>query len=291
MSSKQHLNDNHFIVEVEKKVKKTIKDYKLLKPKDKLVVALSGGKDSFVLLHILKKLGYVVEALTLDMGVEDGKKIQDFCKKLGVKLHFFSFEKIYGCSISKLYNQLVKKGVRLGKCTVCGVLRRKFLNMLACKIGATKVATGHNLDDEAQTILMNLLKNKLDVFVRLGPKSGIKQEANFVQRIKPLYFIHEKEIERYSRIHNFNVKYTRHPCSFGSTRHALRDFFADYEKIRPCAKQNLVSWFLKTLPGLREKIKLKKQITLCNLCGEPTSNKVCRACQILSYAKGASKSA
>lgn len=286
MSSKQRLNDNQFTLEIEKKVKKTIKNYKLIKPKDKLVVALSGGKDSFVLLHILKKFGYAVEALTLDMGVEDAKKIQDFCKSLNVKLHYFSFEKIHGCSISKLYGQLVKKGVHLGKCTVCGVLRRKFLNALVRKIGATKIATGHNLDDEAQTIFMNLLKNKLDVSARLGPKSGIKEEDGFVQRIKPLYFVREKEIEKYSKLHNFNVKYTRHPCSFGSTRQALRDFFADYEKIQPNAKQNLVSWFLKMLPSLRGKIKVRKQINLCSSCSEPTSNKVCRACQILSLMKG-----
>jgi uncharacterized protein (TIGR00269 family) len=158
---------------------------------------------------------------------------------------------------------------------VCGVLRRRILNRAAREAGFTKIATGHNLDDEAQTVFMNIVKNKLDINARLGPKPSLSDDS-FVQRIKPLYFISESDIAKYSKMHAFTVHYGRCPCSLSSTRNTLRSLLSSSE-----VKANIMSWFRRNLPVIKEKFKSRKVLGKCAVCREPSSSSVCRACSIV----------
>lgn len=278
--------DKGFVKKIEQRVASTIKKYRLINPADKVLVAASGGKDSTTLLYILKKLGYNVEAATINVHIgcytkQNLNRVKRFCKKIGIKLHIIDFKKVCGASLDYFNKQLRNKGIKLGPCTICGVLKRKLLNQLARKLGATKLATGHTLDDVAQSVFLNLLKNRLEINTHLGPNSGVISK-NFVPRIKPLYFVSESETTTYSKMHGFDVYYQRCPRSFASTRHQLRRFFASYAN--PDAKANLINWFVKTLPKLKKKYSHKK-ILSCTTCGEPSSSKVCRACQILALLK------
>src|SRR3989344_888670 len=127
------MNDDKFCEYFEHKIDHTIKRFNMIKPGDKVLVACSGGKDSTVLLSVLHKLGYSVEAFTVDVIIgrytkKNLENLQLFCKQLGVKLHEKSFKDTYGYSLCYIKARLYQEGLNLKSCTVCGVLRRKILN-------------------------------------------------------------------------------------------------------------------------------------------------------------------
>jgi uncharacterized protein (TIGR00269 family) len=280
--------DNVFITNFESQVKDTIEKYNLLQKDDKILVACSGGKDSTVILHILKKLNYTIEAITVDAHIgcytkENVKNIQSVCKKRSIPLHIISFRKEFGASLCYIRDALKEKGTNLKSCTVCGVLRRTLLNKAARKQKATKLVLGHNQDDEAQAFLMNLLKNKLELSARMGPKT--KKTENFVQRIKPLYFMKEKDIATYSKMHNFPVYYGKCPCSTEGYRNFIKDLLNNLEKDNSHIKENLIKTFIKNKAHLQNTFKLTTMPNACEQCNEPAAKELCRSCQILSQLK------
>lgn len=272
----------------ESKVKSIIKKYNLLNKKDKVMVAVSGGKDSMTVLYLLKKLGYNVSALHINL--EMGKwsemhlnNIKKFCKELRVPLHVYSVRKELGRSMCSI-KSIVKSKAKLQDCTICGIIRRWMINKKARALGATKIATGHNLDDASQTVLMNYFKGNLMIGVNEGPYVGIIQDKKFVQRIKPLYFMPEKEVEKYSKSMNFPVVYERCPCVVGAYRHKIRGILDEMPEV----KENIVKSFLENIKRLRKRAKknsanvLNNGIFYCSSCGEPCRNETCKACIIIS---------
>ncbi len=272
---------------VEEKVKNTIREHKLINKKDKVLVAVSGGKDSTTALYTLHKLGYDTEAILIDQLLGEYSKknqqnIQEFCQQKNIKLHTIHMRDEYGCSVCYMKDVLDKKGIKLNTCTICGVIRRSILNKWAKKLKADKIATGHNLDDEAQTYLMNFLQGNIERSARLGPQSGIRPDPLFVQRIKPLYFITEEETEKYSRQMGFPVVYDPCPCSVDSFRTHVKKILNELQKTNPKAKENIVRSFLKITPELT-KAHDKNKIRACELCGEPSSQDICRKCKIITH--------
>jgi len=272
----------------ERKVKQTIQKYNLLKKSDKVLVALSGGKDSMTVLFLLKKFGYDISALhiNLEMGKWSEAHLQNiikFCKELKVPLHVYSVRKELGRSMCSI-KSIVKSKAKLQDCTICGIIRRWLINKKARMLGANVVVTGHNLDDASQTVLMNYFKGNLFIGLNEGPKVGIIEDKKFVQRVKPLYFIPEKDVELYSKSQKFPVIYERCPCVVGAYRHKIRQMLDDIQKTNPEIKENIVQSFLKILPGLRKKVLAGKPI-YCKICGEPGRKDICRACSIMRYIK------
>lgn len=276
---------NAFIKSFEKLVQKTIQKYELVNKKDKILVACSGGKDSSTALYLLKKFGYNVEALHINllMGKWSKKNLQNikkFCKRHRIKLHSYSIRDEIGYGICYI-KSVAQQKANLKQCTVCGILRRWLINKKARELGATKVATGHNLDDEAQTIVMNWMKGNPWLSLNLGPITGTIQDKKFVTRVKPLYFCKESDVKRYSEIMNFPVLYQRCPCVFGAMRHEVRNMLDGLEKMNKNIKLNIVNNFLTLLPKLRAGI-LAHKLRYCSLCGEPSRREVCKACQIMA---------
>jgi len=272
----------------ESKVKKTVKDYNLLSKKDKIIVAISGGKDSMTVLYLLKKWKYNVSALHINLEMGEWSKkhlenIREFCKQLKVPLHVYSVRDEFGKSMCFI-KTAVKAKAKLQDCTICGILRRWLINRKAKLLKADKLVTGHNLDDAAQTVLMNYFKGNLKIGINEGPYVGIIQDKRFVQRIKPLYFMLEKNVEEYSKKMNFPVIYERCPCVFGAYRHDIRKTLDELEKKNPGLKENIVTSFLSTLSSIRKSIKKTKPF-YCKSCGELSRNEICKACLIIEKIK------
>jgi len=279
----------NFVESFEKEVKKTIDDYELIKAGEKVLVACSGGKDSATVLYTLHDLGYNIEAITVDLHIGDYSArnvecVKKACKELGVKLHVITFREEYGSSVCYIRSILWEKH-SLRSCTVCGVIRRTLLNKKVRELGADKIATGHNLDDEAQSVFMNLMQGDIKRGSKMGPKSADNQESKFVPRIKPLFFTREDDIKKYSKEKDFPVVYEPCPCSVETLRTNIKSELNALEKEIPDVKEKLVRNMLDRVPTLREEYKDAWEMQYCEKCGEPTSKSICKSCELFAKMK------
>jgi len=272
---------------VEQRVRATINRYKLFDPKDHILIAISGGKDSQVLATIIAKIekdfpSATLSALIVDEGVPGYrdfglKRSRELCDELGIELTTTSFKELFGYSLPEMASAAEKRGVSLRACTFCGVLRRRAINIKAKELGATKVATGHNLDDEAQTALMNLLRGDALRLLRLSPKP-VEEFPGFVPRVKPLRYIPEKETTLYAYFKGYPLYEVECPYVRESMRDEIRFILNEIESRHPGTKYAIVRAVdrLSTMSA-----SLKVRVRSCKYCGEPTSREVCRVCELL----------
>lgn len=275
----------HFLLSIEKKVKETITKYKLLTKKDKIIVGVSGGKDSLTILYLLRKWKYDVLALCIDEGIAGYRPstiddMKHFCVKHDVAYTVVSYKEELGKTLDEMKLLLKEK-----PCTICGAFRRYLLNKKARELGATKLVTGHNLDDEAQAVLMNLLKHQMDLLPRLGPITGMLKDSSFIPRVKPLYFVTEKEIAAYAFLQELGVRYVECPNALRAYRAKVGDTLSDLERLYPGAKTRLLKRFVAQLPLLKKKLKDVPLLRHCLNCDEPSVGDYCKACQLLRELK------
>ena len=266
----------HFIRYFEKKVKDTIQTFNLLNKKEQIAVGCSGGKDSTSLIYILKKSGYNVTAIAINEGIAGYRDatlvfLKKFCKQYNLPLKIFSYKQSFGTTLDAALPKLPNTT----PCRVCGVWRRYLLNKHASAYD--KLATGHNLDDEAQSIFMNMIKANKSIAARIGPSTGVVTDKKFTPRVKPFYFCTEKEVAVYTFLMKFPVDFSECPNAAGRFRAEVRTLLNDFEVKHPGSKQRLVANFLKQLPAL--KISAKKAMTSCIKCGAIASKELCHACQ------------
>ena len=281
---------------IEKKVEETIMKYKLMSKRDKVVVALSGGKDSTSVLYILHKLGYNVSGLMIDLHLGNWSKMHRenmarFCSELGVEFHIADLKEELGQGICFI-KAVLKKKKNLTGCSVCGIIKRWILNRWAKKLGADKLVTGHNLDDEAQNVLMNFLKGNILLGVNSGPATGgtfsargvlsrkgtsvpFSSGKGFAQRVKPLFYIPESEIRKYAKSKKFDIDYGKCPCAFGTYRVETREWM---DSVSDKEKKAIVVNFQRIVPKLRK--GHVRELKVCKKCGEPTSGELCSACKL-----------
>ncbi len=279
-------------MDVEKKVAETIGKYRLIGDGDKVVVALSGGKDSTSVLYILKKMEYNVSGLMIDLGLGEWSKIHNenmkkFCGGLGVPLTIVDLKLELGQGICFI-KAVLKKRKGLTGCSVCGTVKRWILNKWARKLGGDVLVTGHNLDDECQNILMNFLKGNVGLGARSAPMTGVgsrssqvagrrSQVAGFIQRVKPLFFVAESEVRKYAKARKFDILYDKCPCAFGTYRVETRGWMSvlsDAEKLK------IVNSFQKLVGSLE--LGVEGEMKICEKCGEPSSGDICNFCGIIS---------
>ena len=187
------LNKKEFNDKIFTRINNLIHDYNLINEHELIAVALSGGKDSVLTLHALKNyqnyLDFDLVAVSVDEGIEGYRQhgidaAIDNAEKLDVKLVQKSFKIEEGFALDDIYSGFKSA------CIPCGVFRRNILNKTAYDLGADKIATGHNLDDETQSIVMNYLEGNVNNMVRIGYKT-LSQDKRFTQKIKPLRKIPE----------------------------------------------------------------------------------------------------
>lgn len=277
-----------FVRSIEKKVKRAVRLNKMLERGDRVAVALSGGKDSSAALYILNQIvsqrpDMEIFAISIDEGigpyrVKTIKKSAALCKKLGVKHHVYSFKKELGSPLPKL----LKLNPRLNACTFCGVLRRDLLNRKARDLGATKLAFGFNLNDEAESVFLNFVFGNIDKFIRLGPILKSSKIKKFVPRIKPLREVPEEELFAYCDAVGIPY-YSRKICPVGkeSVRKTIRKYLHEMEKKYPGTLFQIVKFADAIIPPLREHFQDSSRIKYCSACGEPASSSICKACGLL----------
>ena len=271
----------HFISYFESKVKGTILSGGMIAEKERVAVAVSGGKDSTALLFCLYRIlsGREVElvALTLDEGIagyrdDTIQAAKDIARRLGVEHQIISFQEEYGQSLDRMV-----VGKRVAPCTYCGVFRKHALNRAARTLGADKIATGHNLDDEAQTVMMNYLKGDMERLMRLRPR---RAQNGLVPRIKPLRAVPEKEIALYCMLNDVFFLSRECPYACLSLRAEIRDMMNVLEGQFPGSKLSTVKGF----EGLIESLPFswpQMDLAACRQCGEPCVGERCKACQLL----------
>lgn len=261
----------------ETKVKQTLSKIKINK-KENLIIALSGGKDSAVVAFILKKLGYNISGLHINLCVGEysktcQKKVQELCNKLEIELNIYDLKKQQG----KTMKQIWKKNKNLNHCSACGVIKKYVLNKQARKLNAKKIVTGHNLDDEIQTFLLNIFKGSPELSSNTGVITDNIQDKKFIPRIKPLFYIEEKEILNYAKKNK--IPFIQGKCPFAeiSYRIEIRDFL---KKLNSKEKNNIINNFKNLKPELN-KIKNQKK-NYCEICKEPCRGRICKKCRLFN---------
>lgn len=300
--SKMALCKNHFLRYIESRVKKTIDNHNLIdfeNPHEKILVAISGGKDSQTLLTILHSVlqdKVQLEALYIEVGIsprnysKDSEQVaRDLCTHLGVPFHVLDIKEHLGFDIDLIHRlgEKLSHGKYKGKnkrfrgdCSYCGLIKRYYINYFAVNNGFTKVATGHNLTDEATQLLANFFSVDMELMARAGPSTSRNVEG-LVDRIKPLYYIYETELILYAFYANVEHLPTECEYAVDSPMIRVKKSLEKIETFRRGTMMNMVRDFQKNLREiLYNQIPEEKQaINKCSQCGMTTYLEYCSFCR------------
>jgi len=278
----KYFTRKEFIRYVEKKTFKTIRKYDMLKYDDRIAVAVSGGKDSIALLYVLEKIEREFKTELVIIHVDEGIKnyseystpiIYKHAKQLGLDVVIASFRELLGYGIDDVAKLYSKGLVEWEPCSFCGEWRRWAINYLALKANATVVATAHTLDDFAQTIIINILRNSIQRLARITLERGNSIEG-FVPRVYPFVELYEKETALYT--HLLDLDHNDAPCPYAelSMRWDLRMFLYEQENKHPGILYNILRFHQSLIRSIsNRKVRLGK----CSICGYPTPHRICRA--------------
>lgn len=266
---------SHYIEWYLKRVESTIKEFRMFHRNEKILVAVSGGKDSLSLWDALHRLGYKADGLYIDLGVgeysqKSKKACEKFAQERGLELYLVDLQK----EIATIPQ--IKEIETRPACSFCGQLKRYYMNRFARQKGYSVIATGHNLDDESATLLSNVLSWNISYLSRQFPV--LPEEDGFVRKVKPLVKFTEKENALYAFLSG--IDYLEEECPFaeGASSIEYKKILSQIEEKSPGTKLRFYMDFLRRLhPLLRsEEVKLQP----CKVCGEPTTVEVCSVCRL-----------
>ncbi|WFD33554.1 cytosolic thiouridylase subunit Ctu1 [Malassezia cuniculi] len=286
----------------EEEVHETITEAKLFSPGDRVAIGASGGKDSTVLAHVLTTLnqrynyGLDLVLLSIDEGItgyrdDSLETVKRNQKQYSLPLTVLGYKELYGWTM----DEIVASAGRKNNCTFCGVFRRQALDRGAASLGIDHIVTGHNADDMAETVLMNILRGdvarleRCTAIVTQGPDGGETETegcgsssasgggAN-IRRSKPFKYAYEKEIVMYAYFKQLDYFSTECIYSPNAYRGYARSFLKDLESIRPSAIIDIIH--------SGERLHVNSQVPravqrTCTRCGYISSNELCKACVLL----------
>ena len=268
------------------KAAKTISKYKMIKNNELVCVAVSGGKDSLVLLDILNKMSkthnFRIFVVTIDEGIpgyrdEALKIVENFCTQLNIQYKTFSYKKIFDLTLTESLE--LRNDQKLSSCSICGTFRRRALDHAAKTINADTIATGHNLDDNLQTFLINIISGDAKKIGWMDPDTS----SNKVRKIKPLSEIYESEIVLYAFTNNLPFQTEPCPHMNEGIRTEIREFLNSLELNHDGIKNNMYRTILKISQFMNESNHKEKR--MCLVCGNQCTSRICSVCNMLTNLK------
>ena len=265
-----------FLSWFERYTERTIKEFRMFTHDDRVLVAISGGKDSLALWHVLRKLGYKADGFYLHLGIGEysersKEKVEKFAQKLGAKAIIVDLrEELAG--IPELKDITLREA-----CSVCGLVKRYNFNRVAKEHGYSVVATGHNLDDEASSLLANVINWNIKYLGRKYPV--LEEEEGFVRKVKPFCKFTEKETALYALLNN--IDFIEEECPFSEDASSIfyKEILNRIEERFPGTKLRFYLEYLrKVYPKFRE--KERKGLQPCKICGEPSPSEICPVCRL-----------
>ena len=270
-------------------VERAVAEERMFTTADRVLVAVSGGKDSLSLLNILRKLGYQADAFYVDLGIgeysrQSKEKVERYTSTHGIPLYVHELKEDEGAGINDLADL-----VRRPTCSVCGTLKRYHFNRAAVMKGYNVLATGHNLDDEAARLLGNVLHWQEQYLEKQGPTLPDSVEG-FAKKVKPLYRLAEREIAAYAIVNGIDYIVEECPNAQGAKMLLYKDILNRLESESPGTKQAFYWGFLarqKTDAQTRPSMAEHDRAVLhpCATCGQPTTGEICSYCKLMVRAQ------
>lgn len=255
-----------------------------LPPDTPLLVAVSGGKDSLALWHVLHELGYITRGLHLHLGIDRFSELSlaavaAFARERSLSYAHYSLEEILGHDLNEL-----RKHARRDMCSVCGLLKRQLLNRLTIREGFAHLAVGHNLDDEAGRLLGNLVRHRSQYLDKQQPFLP-STHPGLPARLKPLYRLEASEIRKFCALNSIKPVSLKCPLSNGATSHFFKEALDFLETKMPGTKRD----FLFTYLGHNQLKAEQQAFVSCRQCGEPGYTNLCGVCGLLEKVEAARK--
>jgi uncharacterized protein (TIGR00269 family) len=252
INMRQHklaLCKEHFPIWIVEQTQRFIEKYRMFQRTDRILAAVSGGKDSLSLWDILWQLGYQVDGLYIGLGIDGGigyshesqRLAEEFAAERGLNLHVVGVPQEYGESIPLMAERTTRG--RGKPCAVCGLTKRHIMNRVAREGGFDVLVTGHNLDDEAAVLFGNTLNWISGYLLRQGPVMEARHPG-LVRKAKPLFRFYEREMAAYALVRGIEYIYDECPYAEGSKSIYYKELLNKLENDRPGAK---LSFFLSFL--------------------------------------------
>ncbi|WCO69200.1 ATP-binding protein [Iamia majanohamensis] len=279
--------EEHFLRLCRDQVAKAIKDASMLEPDDRVLVAVSGGKDSLALWDLLVALGYQVDGLYLGLGIggysdASGEHARRFAAERGLHLREVDLRADEGFDVPT-----AAEATRRVPCSACGLSKRHLFDRAALEGGYDALATGHNLDDEAAVLLGNVLRWQDDALGRQRPV--LEARPGFPRKVKPLVRLGERETAAYCVLRGIDYQVEECPMAAGNRHLGLKEALNAMERGSPGTKHAFYHGFLdravdRFAPGEDDS---PVALGACDRCGAPTTGEVCAYCRVAERAREA----
>lgn len=269
----------HFLEWIPEQTQRAIERYRMFSPSDRVLVAVSGGKDSLGLWDVLSRLGYSAEGLYIGLGIDGGVAYSDqslarcrsFAEGRGLRLHTVDVPAELGASIPEAA-RLTHRGQQK-PCSVCGLTKRHEMNRMALEGGYDVLATGHNLDDEVAVLFGNTLSWSTGYLGRQAP--ALEAQTGFARKVKPFARLLERETAAYALLRGIDYVYDECPHAEGSTNLVHKDLLNRLEAQRPGAKLSFYLSFLRARQAgafaQPDGAQPHPELHACATCGQPTT--------------------
>ena len=267
-----------FIHHVHEQVRRAVRDFHMFGQDDRILLAVSGGKDSLALWDVLLHQGYRATGMYLGLGIGEysersGRVVASFARERGAELLHIDLRQEYGFDIPSAG----RKG-RRSTCSVCGLSKRYVFNRVALDHGFDVVATGHNLDDEAATLLGNTLRWRTEYIGRQYPVLAAVE--GMVRKVKPLHRVSERETAAYAFLRSIDYVVEECPLVAGNTQLRYKDALNRLESGSPGTKASFYLGYLdRAADRFRDADAGAARLAPCERCGQPTTGRFCAFCR------------